>query len=30
MVKEYIPGESLYDMVKSERDGPPRVPRLPR
>ena len=30
MVMEYIPGESLYDLVKSERGGPLRVPDAAR
>ena len=30
MVMEYIPGESLYDMVKSPRVGPLRVPDAAR
>ncbi len=30
MVMEYIPGESLYDMVKSETAGPLRVPDAAR
>ena len=30
MVMEYIPGESLYDMVKSQRVGPLRVPDAAR
>jgi eukaryotic-like serine/threonine-protein kinase len=30
MVMEYIPGESLYQMVKSERVGPLRVPDAAR
>ncbi len=30
MVMEYIPGESLYDMVKSPRVGPLRVPDASR
>jgi serine/threonine protein kinase len=30
MVMEYIPGESLYEMVKSPRAGPLRVPDLAR
>ena len=30
MVMEYIPGESLFDMVKSERAGPLRVPDAAR
>ena len=30
MVMEYIPGKSLYDLVKSERAGPLRVPDAAR
>jgi serine/threonine-protein kinase len=30
MVMEYIPGKSLYQLVKSERDGPLRVPDAAR
>ena len=30
MVMEYIPGESLFDMVKSQRVGPLRVPDAAR
>ena len=30
MVMEYIPGKSLYELVKSERDGPLRVPDAAR
>jgi serine/threonine-protein kinase len=30
MVMEYIPGKSLYEMVKSQRDGPLRVPDAAR
>jgi serine/threonine-protein kinase len=30
MVMEYIPGESLYEMVKSDRAGPLRVPDAAR
>jgi serine/threonine-protein kinase len=30
MVMEYIPGESLYDMVRNPRAGPLRVPDLAR
>jgi len=30
MVMEYIPGESLYELVKSDRDGPLRVPDAAR
>ena len=30
MVMEYIPGESLYEMVKSDRVGPLRVPDAAR
>jgi serine/threonine protein kinase len=30
MVMEYIPGKSLYDLVKSERVGPLRVPDAAR
>jgi serine/threonine protein kinase len=30
MVMEYIPGKSLYDLVKNERDGPLRVPDAAR
>jgi serine/threonine-protein kinase len=30
MVMEYIPGESLYDLVKSQRVGPLRVPDAAR
>src|SRR5262249_59727471 len=30
MVMEYIPGESLFDMVKAPRAGPLRVPDAAR
>jgi eukaryotic-like serine/threonine-protein kinase len=30
MVMEYIPGKSLYELVKSERNGPLRVPDASR
>jgi len=30
MVMEYIPGKSLYELVKSEREGPLRVPDAAR
>jgi serine/threonine-protein kinase len=30
MVMEYIPGKSLYELVKSDRDGPLRVPDAAR